>query len=420
MKAIFLFLINPIAGLWYALLDLNKRWHGLVFVAFYSLFGFALSFTLTSADSYRIAARFCQQDYVFQNIWGMYERGTITDIYMLSVFSLVKPYTDNPKVVFAVMGAVLGGLAYLSVSQMFKIWNGKRTKYFYLILCFFVLVFSFDKVNAIRFWTATAYFSFFAIQYLYFKRRIALFLVVLSPLFHFAYMIGVVGFYLFVLLRLLRVTTNMFYFMFVIMFVGNIFMPSNMIDDMMTDEEGEMEEISDNRAIGRKEQRYMRIDVNQKRHDEKVKKNTTSLYSQANQAFTRTFGYIHKYGMFLMLSILYFNRKRTTQGEGQRMFFRFVLFSYIVGYTAQIVVFNGGRFLVLANHFYIFWFFSVFQQNCSRRWRQYAWLLVPLNFYALSFVIFNAPRLVAPMFWVAPPVLTIMDGIGFAPVDFVG
>lgn len=419
MKSIFIFLINPFLGFLSSLADLNKRWHGLVFVAFYSLFGYAISFTLTSADSYRIGARFCQQDFIFREILGMYERGSITDVYMLMVFSIVKQYTDNPKILFAVLGAVLGGLAYLSVSQLYKIWKGKRTWFFYLLLAIFMLNVAFDKVNAIRFWTATAYFSFLAIQYLYFKRRYALFLIALSPLFHFGYIIATIGFYLFIVLKLLRVTTRMIYVLMLLTFMINIFTPRGAINDLMTDDEGEVEELSSNRAIGRKEQRYVRSDTNIERHASRRSNADASLYRQANRAYTRFFGYVNKWGMIVFLSFFYVKRKKIIQDNMQMQFFKYVLFSYAIGYIAQVVILNGGRFLVLANQLFVFWFFTVFQKNYSYRWKQYALYLIPINFYAITFILFNVPRLVTPLLWFAPPYMTIMDGIGFEPIDFV-
>ncbi len=54
-----LFLLNPFIGFIDAMKALDRRFNGLVFIAFYALFGYAISFNLTTADSYRIAARFC-------------------------------------------------------------------------------------------------------------------------------------------------------------------------------------------------------------------------------------------------------------------------------------------------------------------------------------------------------------------------
>lgn len=94
------------------------------------MFGYAISFELDSADSYRIGAKFCQQTSVLDDILEMYLNGELTDFYFVLVFSLLKPFTNNPKILFGTFGLVMDFGAYLCMSKLYGMWSGKRNKSF--------------------------------------------------------------------------------------------------------------------------------------------------------------------------------------------------------------------------------------------------------------------------------------------------
>lgn len=125
--------------------------------------------------------------------------------------------------------------------------------------------------------------------------------------------------------------------------------------------------------------------------------------------------------MVLMLAVLYRRRNRIIQNKTQSRFFHYVLFSFSLGFMATLLIGSGGRFIRIANMMCVFWLFTVFRYNAlvDFKWKQYVKLLFLLNFYAVAFLFFNAPRLVTPLLWFLPMPFTIMDGIGFAPIDFL-
>jgi len=420
MTALLFFLFNPLIGFIEAFKNLDRHLNGLVFIAFYALFGYAISFNLTSADSYRIAAKFCQFDFDYQLIWNLYKNGQITDIYLLFVYGIVQVFTRNPKVLFGVLGAIMGVFSCLSIKQLFLIWKDNRNVYFYILVFFFFLTISFFNVNGIRFWTATSVFSYFAIRHLYFKKKTAIIGVLLTPLIHFGFIIAALGFLAFVLMNAFIKSPHIYLMAMVLAFGLSIAAPQSAIDDIMGSE-GDVEELTSSSAIGRKADSYRRTSGNIQAERERDSRQPQSVYRKANSLFTKTFDYVNKIGMFLMLFVLYRRRKSIIQNETQSRLFNFVLFFFALGYIATLLISSGSRFIRIANMMYVFWLLTVFQQNNtdSRSWKLYVYALFFLNFYALAFLLINAPRLVTPIFWFLPPIATIVNGIGFAPIDFV-
>ena len=161
-----LFFFNPVIGFLQSMKDLRSKSAMVVYICFFSLFGYATSFQLDTADSYRIAARFCQEDFSYSLVWDLYQSGGLTDVYLVFVYSVLKLFTSNPKVLFGVLGFVMGIFSYLSIRQLYIVWKGKHTKYFYMLVLFYFLGISVVNLQTVRFFTAASIFSYYAIQYL--------------------------------------------------------------------------------------------------------------------------------------------------------------------------------------------------------------------------------------------------------------
>ncbi len=411
----FWFLINPIVGFLRAMKNLRGIDALIVFVLFYGIYGYATSFELTSADSYRIGARFCQTEYSLRLVWQMYINGTIPDVYLVLVFSILKPFTNNPKVLMGVFGLVMGVFASLSIRQLYNVWQSKRTTYFYLIVFFYFLIISFFNIQTVRFNTASSVFSYFVIQYLYFGKKDAFWGIAVTPLIHFGYWVAIIAFAAYILIVKLFNSTRLCYWIMALSFVAYLSLPQSAIDDMMSVDE-DTEVFVNNSAINRKITSYSK--ATEKTPDKTYYKEE-SRYRQANSVFTRTFDYINKIGMFLFLSFFYTKRKSIVQAKDSKNFFNYVLFSFAVGYIASLFMNCGGRFVALANMLFLFWFLSVFQHNYSIRWKKYAMLFILVYFYNIAFFFFNVARVVTPMFWGVPPIITFLDGLGFGPIDYV-
>ena len=411
---LFVFLFNPLLAFLGAMKRLDAKFNGLVFVMFYALFGYAISFTLTSADSYRIGARFCQQRSILEELWTQYLEGNLTDVYMLFVFGLLRPLTHNPKVLFLVFGTVLGLFACLSMRQLYKVWPNHRNKYFYVLVVIFFLFNSFLGVNGVRFNTGSMFFVFLVIQYLYFHKRYALFAVLLTPLFHFGFLIGVFVFYVYLLFRRWKLNIRFYFKMYVLTMCLSLITPQSLIGDNI----GDTTEMTDSKALNSKAGNYVKNSKNNKNME--AKKNADqSLYRQANNAYTKFFGLVNSVGTFILFVVLYKKRKILELTDSQQQFWQFIFYFYCIAVFVSLSIGSGARFLYIAQSFLYFWYTAITPRNFSSYWKKQTKWLMLINFYTISFIIFNSIRLVTPLFWIAPPLITIIEGIGFGPIDFV-
>ena len=132
---LFLFILWPFIAFLKSLGNLKSPNNGIVFVLFFALFGYSISFQLTTADSYRIGALFCNyQTSDLKSIISLYRDGAITDIYRFAIYTLVKPFSNNPKSLFAVFGAIFGIFCYMSLKILVKERIGKNNTYFFIFL----------------------------------------------------------------------------------------------------------------------------------------------------------------------------------------------------------------------------------------------------------------------------------------------
>jgi len=411
---LFVFLFNPFLAFLGAMKRLDAKFNGLVFVMFYALFGYAISFTLTTADSYRIGARFCQQRTLFDEVWTLYMEGSLTDVYLFFVFGFLRPFTHNPKVLFLVFGTVLGLFACLSIKQLYKVWPNRRNRYFYILVFVFFLFNSFLGMNGTRFNTGAMLFGFLVIQYLYFHKRYALFAVLLSPLFHFGLFVGVIIFYGYLFLQRWKHNFTFYFKLYVFIMAFSFISPQSLIGDNI----GNTTDITDNNAINRKVELYVNNSKNLEKEQEKTNGNQ-SLYRKSNDAFTKLFGFVNSVGTFILFYLLYKKRKALVITESQQQFWQFIFFFYSLAIIASLTVGSGGRFIGIAQLFFYFWYTAVSPNNLSTYWKKQTKWIILINFYSISFLIFNSIRLVTPLFWIAPPFITIIDGWGFGPIDFI-
>lgn len=413
------FLINPFWGFMSAMRNLNQKYAGIVYVAFFALFGYAISFTLTTADSYRIGARFCQTNYVGENVWEMYLNGEITDFYMISVYSIIKQFTNNPKVLFGVFGFTIGIFSYMAVREMYRLWDGRDKRIFYfLVLCFFCTV-SFTNVNGIRFFTAAPLFLYSFIRFHYYKEPYAIIGILVTPIIHFGYLIVLLAYIVVYGMRVVFHNNRKYYiYLFSICFAINIASPQGLADDVF---ETEGEAMTESAAINAKVGNYSNTSANVARQNSRAQKNAAkSLYRQANSIYTTILQNVNKFGVFLMIILMYKHRNRWEETENEKRYFNCLLSLFCVSYLAAFLVSSGGRFVMLSSTLFYFYVYSLYRHNTSYRNRQFIKkFLIPINLYSISFLIINAPRLVTWMLWIFPFPITIIDGIGFGSIDFI-
>lgn len=415
MLCVIAFLAIPILGFIFAMKDLRDWKAVCIFTAFYAIYGYAFSFELQSADCFRIARNFYFGYWDISNVWDKFDQGGSTDVYKEFIFAIVKQFTDNPKVLYSVFGLVMGFFACISIAQLYSIWKGKKTIFFYLIVFLFFLHLSFFNLVTTRWYTAASVFVFFGIKFIYFRKKWALIGICITPLIHFSFYfaIAVVLSYEYIL-KTSRFSKYCYWFM-VATFVLSLVRPQSLVDEVMGDEEDQME-MTSNRAINRKVKGYSKSTDNDGPKAEKK----VSTYRAANNMFKRATNLVYTFGLVLMSTLFYRKRKHKEiiqdNNHNQLLDFTF----YFLGTCNFFSLFVGsaGRFRLLADLFMLLWLCAIFQQNMSVRWKDYVIMMFPIKFYYIAFFFYNAPRVVTPLFWYAPPISTILDGIDFIP-DFL-
>lgn len=414
MLPIILFLAIPVLGFIFAMKDLNDWKSKVVFIAFYTLYGYALTFEMYKADSFRVARLFYFGIWDFAKIISDYNRGYITDLYRFFVYAIVQPFTMNPKILYAVFSFIFGTFACLSISKLYSIWQGKKTIFFYVIVFLFFLHITFFNIQTTRFYTATVIFVYFAIQFFYFHKKLALIGIFATPYIHFSFFFIVVVTISYIIISKTRFSKYCYWF-YIAAFILSLAKPQTLIDEALGDEEEQME-MTDNSSINRKIKGYNKSSKNDGPKAEKK----VSAYRAANGLFTKATLFIYAWGFVIMSTLFYKKRKRKEiiQDKTQNNLLNFTFYLFGATTLLKLLISNGGRFNYCADMLMMFWLCSVFQKNESVRWKDYVIMFLPIKFYYIAFFFFNAPRPVAHMFWWATPISTILDGIGFVP-DFL-
>lgn len=392
--------------------DLNQKSSALVFVLFYALFGFAISFTLTTADSYRAGAAFCQYQYSTSEILFFFKEGIIPDLYRNLMYTLVRPFTANPKFMFGIFGAIIGIFSYLTLRQFYRVWIGKFNIYFYILVICAISVISFTNINGVRFWTATSVFAYFVILLFYHKKRWAFLGIVITPIIHFSFYFSLACCVVYFLLNLFfRNNTKFFFIICAICFVISVLIPRGITADMLSDEEMEI----GNTSINRKVQTYSTADS----------RNTTtgleqiSLYRQVNSLYTNILKWVNKIGIFLLLLQLYLKEQKLIIDSKERTWLNFVLLFFGLANIATLAFSSGHRFIYVADILFAFLMVLIYNKNRTNEVAKLILWSIPCFFYLISFNIVNAPRLVTSMLWYLPSPVVIIDGWDFAPIDFI-
>ena len=414
MFPLLLFMAVPMLGFIFAMKDLRKWESKLTFILLYTLYGFATSFEMDSADSFRIARFFYFGIWRVDNILRNYSNGNYTDLYRFFVYAFVQQYTMNPKVLYAVFSLVYGFFSCLAITQFYTVWKGKKTVYFYLIVFLSFVHLSFFNIQTTRYFTASAIFIYFAINYLYFNRKLALIGICATPFIHFSFYFAVVV----ILLYKFVVRTSKFskycYWFYIIAIILSLAKPQAWVDDTMGDEEEQLE-MTSNSSINRKIRTYSKTTKDNGPKVDSGRKR--SAYSEGRSAFKRISGFLYTWGLCLMCTVFYKKKKqgKLIQDETQTDLQNFVYFFLGASTLCMLFFSNAGRFRYTCDVIMLFWLCSVFLKNESVRWRDYVILFIPIKLYQISFFFFNAPRHCEGMFWWATPFATIIDGIDFIP-----
>ncbi|WP_392447292.1 hypothetical protein ACF3OB_07465 [Capnocytophaga canis] len=403
-----LFIVLPLAGFITSLFNVRSRSSAVVYVAFAALFGYAISFTNESADSYRYAIAFSEFDNTLNldRIQQLYKNGELKDVYQLIVFYITSIFSSNPKVMYALAGSVYGIFSYL-ILKIFVVQKGPQNDLFSLVLaiCFFTYI-SISNINGFKFWTG-AIFVIYAIYQVFIQRKkVWLFGVAIVPLFHYGLLLLLPVLLLYLLTERYfydnsRVSQLLFYG-FILAFVVSWGLEASSINLSFLSQFSIL-----SGAIGN------RIDY---LNDSET---TAMLELRAENS---TFLSVRKYfniliKIYVFVVIVFMNNLvKRMQGINKieyTRFFAFVLYFYSFAFIATSFP-SGGRFMNMAHVFFFIFMAKLYAVYKKKKIQKLIILsLIPFSFSIAFTNGMLSLMILSPTFWYGNVFWIIYEGINF-------
>ena len=186
-----IFFLLPWLGFVLSLFNIKSKNSAVVYVAFAMIFGYAISFTNTSADSYRYAEAFERFDNTlnYNTIIQLYRNGELRDIYRLLLFYFTSIFTNNPKVMYAFAGFVYAIFSYLNLQIFLSEAKTKTDKYVLILALIFYTYISLSNINGFRFWTGGMVFFYAAYNFIVKKQNKWSLAILIIPFIHYGFIL---------------------------------------------------------------------------------------------------------------------------------------------------------------------------------------------------------------------------------------
>jgi hypothetical protein len=400
-----IFLFFPFIAFLISLRHLNTKTNAVIFVLFCILFGYAFTFQFDSADSYRIALVFHEFDYdSITDVIPLYLLGITPDLYEFFSFTLIKKFSNNPKMVFAFFGLVFGVFWYLSLGVFTKE-KGSTTDFYIHLLFFIFLIFNpITNVNGVRFNTAIWIFFYAAINIVLYNKKRYLFLLFLTPLIHFSFLIPssvIVVFYSSQRILFSKDKINTFlYFLFVFSFVVSWILETNIINlDFLSS-------VIPSDSISNKIDKYNSDEMTelyQKRASESIFLKVSSFFLTLLKICV----------FFFIVYTRKLLKKIKEPNPLLNKLLAFVLFYFSFAFIISTLP-SGTRFLMIGYLFFIIFILKLYLKYGDRTIKNYILLLLPILSFKFFFnVVFLSFTLTSPTIWYGNVFWIIYEGIGF-------
>ncbi|MDM1522306.1 EpsG family protein [Empedobacter sp. 225-1] len=181
--------LNPPLGLILSFFDIRSKSSYFIYIFFGILFGASISFSDSSADSYRYAKAFASFDNSldYNAIIRLYRDGELRDIYRLFIFYISSVFTNNPKIMYGLAGGIYAYLSYKCILIFRNEYFRKiDLNYIILALIFYTYV-SLSNINGFRFWTGALIFFLANYNIVLYNKKYGYLLLLLTPLFHYGF-----------------------------------------------------------------------------------------------------------------------------------------------------------------------------------------------------------------------------------------
>jgi hypothetical protein len=400
-----LLFILPVAGFFVSLFHIRSKSSAFVYISFAMLFGYAISFADTSADSYRYAQAFARFDRTidYNNIVELYRSGESRDMYRLLLFYFTSLFSNNPKVMYAFAGLVYGVLSYLSLRILVKEGGPKLDTFAFVLALVFYTYVSLSNINGFRFNTGAVLFFYATYRFLIRKEKKWIIGILITPLFHYGF-VPIVP--VIVLYRLLESSfynkknvLPILFYAFVLAFTTSWILGTNSISLSFLSQTDVMAG-----AVGQR-MSYVNSDATASLVDSRRE---SSLFLSVQKYFD--------YGIKIYVFVVVFYMRNWLKGmmgnktEYTRLL-AFVLFFYAVTFIATSFP-SGARFFNIAHLFMILLLAKFYAVNKGPRIKKIIIWTLPVFGFNILFINGLLPILIlTPTFWYGNIFWIIMEGI---------
>lgn len=402
-----LFFILPVGGFLTALLDIRSRSSAFVYVAFAMLFGYAISFSDPSADSYRYAQAFSQFDNTldYNAIVALYQNGELRDLYRVLLFYFVSIFTDNPKIMYAFAGLVYGIFSYLSLKIFVKAKGGKLDMYVFIMALVFFTYVSLSNINGFRFWTGGAV-LFYSTYKCIIEKKTAWFAgVLITPLFHYGFLLIVPVLILYRLIQPIlynnKGVSSVLFYVFIAAFAASWILGTNSINLGFLTQGDALSGAVGNRLDYVNSQDAATLVENRREG---------SMFLGIQKYFDMAIK------VYVFISVLFLHRllkKMKGDKTEYARFLAFILFFYAFVFIATSFP-SGGRFMNIAHLFLFVYLAKNYAIYKRRNIKNLILWAIPAFSFNIAFINGMIPFLIlTPTFWYGNFFWIIIEGWGF-------
>jgi hypothetical protein len=337
-------------------------------------------------------------------IIDIFKVGGFTDLYLRLSYGIVKNFTNNPKILYALFGFVYGIFSYLSLQLLVKEKRNGNDKYYFIMALTFFSIYPISMVNGVRFNTASLVFFYSIINIFIYNRKVWIIGVLSTYLIHFSFLFSIPFVLLIWIFRPLFQSENQkdnwVFYLFIISFVVSWFIPKNAIS---LDSIKDIDLVSS--SVSSKLSRYNSVEATELYN--------TRLSSSIFLKVSRVFENLVKVYVFIIIVVVWKKCDKTLIHKRFRKHFSIVLLLLSFGFIAETIP-SGGRFLLTAYMFSLYLFYQIYNFNGNLFLKKYiAGLLPVFSFTILYSIFFLGFVLVNPLLWFGNLVWIIYDGIGF-------
>lgn len=373
LLAILLFPIFPFLSFLIACTNLKSRVNGVVFVLFYSLFGFCHTFGDIRSDAFRKAENFASHfPERFPEIMQRLADGDIIDIYESILFSWLKGFTDDPHIMLMFVGLVAGFFILCTIRRVLSDYRGSYNACVYIIILMVILLLSPVHLGGVRNITALSIFAYSAIRFLVDRKNIWLIGIIITPLIHFSFILFAI---FAIVARFVRVNGRVLVWPIVVVCLASMFISTSSWSGVV----GVLESYIGNDAISYRAEIYTDEDV-----DIVFEQSLTTRIMRVQELL---------FSFYMIITLLYFKRNwsRFKVGDYSKRLFDLMAVFLLIGYVLISFSVVGSRYL---NFGYILFYtvcLNLYQNNRNNRQLCNFIRVLPLvNIGNIAWTIYNA------------------------------